>query len=297
MCSSDLNVEPIVLTVDASKASYPVLDHSLLKEIPEGIEVIRTNSFEPLKFLSAILGKEKVPYASIPDREKMSLIGKFSLYIRANFFIPDARVGWNKFAIAAAEKIIKKTKIDAMLTSSPPHSTQLIGLHLKQKFGLRWVADLRDPWTDIYYYHKLHHSVRSKRKDSAYEINVLSNADIVLATSESTASKFRLKLPKQKEKVKVITNGYDPQDFENIPIVNHEKFTITFVGTIGMQFGLIGLVNALVELSQKHSDLPFQIQFIGKMDNETKDFISNHLASFAELIGYVPHKKIGRAHV
>ena len=61
--------------------------------------MIRTNSFEPLKFLSAILGKEKVPYASIPDREKMSLIGKFSLYIRANFFIPDARVGWNKFAI------------------------------------------------------------------------------------------------------------------------------------------------------------------------------------------------------
>jgi glycosyltransferase involved in cell wall biosynthesis len=221
----------------------------------------------------------------------MNLIGKLSLYIRANFFIPDARKGWNNYAIKAAEEIIKRTKIDAVMTSSPPHSTQLIGLHLKQKFGIRWVADLRDPWTDIYYYNKLHHSRRAKIKDADYELSVLKSADYVVATSQSTASKFASKLSFQKDKIRVITNGYDPEDFTGIKAKQHDKFTITFVGTIGLQFGINGLVEALMNLRDHNPNLPFRIQFVGKMDAETREFLTSKISSHTEIVGYVSHKE------
>lgn len=80
------------------------------------------------------------------------------------FFLPDARVGWNKFAFQAACKLIDEEKIDAIITTSPPHSTQLVGLKLKKKYNLPWLADLRDPWTGIYYYDKLYLSSFSKRE-------------------------------------------------------------------------------------------------------------------------------------
>src|SRR3989344_6362745 len=75
----DFNIEPIIVTVEADKASYTVLDPSLEKQIPKGIKIERTSSFEPLKIFSSFFRKEKVPYAGIPDRDKMSLAGKLSL--------------------------------------------------------------------------------------------------------------------------------------------------------------------------------------------------------------------------
>ncbi|HEY1040103.1 MAG TPA: glycosyltransferase, partial [Bacteroidia bacterium] len=206
------NIQPHIVTVDADKASYPVLDQTLQKQIPGGVKVNRTNSFEPLKLFSSLFKKEKVPYAGIPDRDKMSAVGKLSLYIRANFFIPDARIGWNKYAFKKCCEIIEKEKIDFIITTSPPHSTQLIGLRLKQTYKLTWLADLRDPWTDIYYYKKFHHSESAKAKDKFLEKEVLKNADIVTVTSEQTRSLFASKMDATSEKIKVVTNGYDEED-------------------------------------------------------------------------------------
>ena len=75
-------------------------------------------------------------------------------FIRGNFFIPDARKGWNKHAYRKAAELVSKNNYDAVIVTSPPHSSQLIGLKLKKNFDIKWIADLRDPWTDIYYYDK-----------------------------------------------------------------------------------------------------------------------------------------------
>ena len=123
-----------VVTVDEAHASYPSLDKSLEKDISPSIKITKTKSFEALKVFSSVFKKEKVPYAGIPDKNKMSNIGRIALYIRSNFFIPDARIGWNKYALEACREIIIKENIDAIITTSPPHSTQLIGLSLKKQF-------------------------------------------------------------------------------------------------------------------------------------------------------------------
>ena len=237
---SKLGYQCYVVTVDEQHASYPSTDTSLQKDIEPSIRVTKTKSFEVLKIFSSLFKKEKVPYAGIPDKNKMSIVGKLALYIRSNFFIPDARIGWNNYAIKACEQIIHKENIDIIVTTSPPHSTQLIGLILKKKFAhLKWIADLRDPWTDIYYYEKLSHTEKSKQKDLRLEKQVLDKADIVTVTSPLTEKAYASKIDITKTgKIKTITNGFDEDDFS--PLVNHTSdiFTITFAGTINEQFGI-----------------------------------------------------------
>jgi glycosyltransferase involved in cell wall biosynthesis len=285
------NIEPVVVTVDEKKASYPVFDPSLISEIPEGIKVYRTDSFEPLKLFSSVFKKEKVPYAGIPDRDKMSFIGKTSLYIRANYFIPDARKGWNKYAFRKCCEIIESEKIDAVITSSPPHSTQLIGLELKKKYGLKWLADLRDPWTEIYYYHKLHHSEKAKRKDLQYETDVLNQSDFVTVTSEQTGMRFAAKIAGDKNKISVITNGYDDEDFSGVKVIPTKEFTITFLGTINIQFGIEHFVEAIQQLKIKFPAIPLRIKFVGNMDIALKQLLESKIADSLELLEYVPHKE------
>ena len=55
----EFGIEPIIITVDASHATYPILDHTLEKEVDPSLRVIRTRSFEPLKILSALKGKDQ----------------------------------------------------------------------------------------------------------------------------------------------------------------------------------------------------------------------------------------------
>ncbi|HEU4717915.1 MAG TPA: glycosyltransferase family 4 protein [Bacteroidia bacterium] len=281
----------VVVTVDPEKASYPVFDHSLEKEIPEGTEVHRTNSFEPLRIFSSFFKKEKVPYAGIPDRDKMSLAGKISLYIRANFFIPDARKGWNRYAFRECCRIIEQEKITAVITSSPPHSTQLTGLRLKQKYGIRWIADLRDPWTDIYYYHKLHHSERAKRKDLAYELSVLENADHILVTSNRTAKQYSAKSAAVAGKIHVIPNGFDEDDFQTEAPASPGKFTVTFIGTINEQFGIGKFVAAVKNAQRSLPSVPFEVKFVGQTDRAVENLLRSELGEMLVMPGYVSHKE------
>ena len=282
-------MEPIAVTVNEKKASYPVLDLDLEKEIPKGIRVYKTNSFEPLRLFNTLFKKENIPYAGIPDRKNMTLLGKLSLFIRANFLIPDARKGWNQFAYKQCCSIIENEKIDFIITTSPPHSTQIIGLKLKKKYGIKWLADLREPWTDIYYYKKLHHGEGAKLKDKQYEYEVLSIADIVTTTSSHTQKIFSDKLKRNDvSKIKIVTNGYDEDDFKSIPDVKEKIFTITFSGTINKQFGISGFLTAMQELITE--DISVNIRFVGITDDAIKNAASTLLGNNVSFINYVPHK-------
>ena len=137
---------PIVLTVDMKSAAYPSIDKSLLKEA-EGIPVHYVKSFNWIKIYTS-LKKDNIPQGEFL---KKGVLDYFASFIRGNFFIPDARINWAKSARKEALKIIKNNNIDKIITTGPPHSTHLLGLYLKSKLDLKWIADLRDPWTDMFY--------------------------------------------------------------------------------------------------------------------------------------------------
>lgn len=287
-----LDVVPIVLTVDEGKASYPVTDPSLCGDIPDGLKVIRTSSSEPLNILSKLMGKKNVPYAGFANTRKDSLVQKALRWIRGNFFIPDARVGWVKYAVKAASEIIRSEGVRTVLISSPPHSSQLVGLKLKKAFpDLYWIADLRDPWVDIYYYRDLLHTAPAARHDAILEKRVITTADQILVVSDQIRRTFCSKLPTQDEsKIHVIPNGFDEVDFKGDILSDSGVFTITYVGTMAESYHPSVFFDALNRLAQDHPDASIQFRFVGNVPwNIKKQVEEMDMRVEMKWIDHVPH--------
>lgn len=217
--------EGSVLTVE--NVDYPDLDHSLIDKIPEGTKVYRTKFWTPFGIYRRLTGrkpKEKIPVAFIKDDHK-SLAERISVFLRLNLFLPDAKVGWIPYAVKKGVRLIRDEKIDAIISSGPPHTCHLIARNIKRKTKVKWIADFRDPWTDIDYYSGMKRTKLAEWCDSRMEKSVLKEADCVVS-----ASGGYLKILKSKgikNSFEVITNGFDPDDFLNIPKIETNKFVIT----------------------------------------------------------------------
>lgn len=289
----DLGYEPVVITVDPAKATYPITDESLLSEVPEQLKVIRTATREPYGLYKKLSGRKQVPYSGFTNESSGGFFSKISRFIRGNLFVPDARIGWNSFAIEKAAEIIKENKIDVLITTSPPHSTQLAGLELKKKFPeIRWIADLRDPWTDIFYYNKMLHLPHIKEKDRKLERTVLQNADIVITVSEFLRKIFLKKTGvDQHEKVHVVTNGFDPDDFRKaIALPDDKVFKLTYVGTISDEYDLSGFIKAL-EKVKSEIEKELRIIFTGNISRKWKQPLTERFSDIIQFKGHVDHRK------
>lgn len=285
------NIEPIVLTVDTDCASYALLDSSLLNEVDDNLSVYTTRSREPFNFYKKFTSKKEIPFAGFANEDNPGFLQIISRFIRGNFFIPDARIGWNAFAYKKALEIINKHQIVTVITSSPPHSTQLIGLKLKKKLGLHWIADMRDPWTDIYYYDKLFHSSIARKIDRRKEAQVLQHADNVVVVSKSIKELFASKIaPGESKKISVIPNGYDETDFHAIEKRRNSKFTITYTGTLADNYHIEGFLDALIALVKSQGDLKVALQFVGRVSENYRKMIEHSvLNEMTTYTGHVDH--------
>jgi len=286
----ELGWQPIILTVDPEYASYPQRDESLLKEVDSDCLVYTTKSFELYNFYKLISGKKEVPYGGFANESKEGLFQKLSKFLRGNFLLPDPRKGWNKYAMRKAAELISEFKIDTVVTTSPPHSTQLIGLKLKRQFKIRWIADLRDPWTDIYYYNQFHHTALARQMDKNYERKVVESADMLITVSEDVRRIFAEKIEFPiAVKTAVIPNGFDEDDFMITNIPTETKKIITYTGTISESYDVDCLLEALCLLSED-SKSQILVRFVGKVPLSVEaKFRSTGLE--IELVGYVDHAK------
>lgn len=288
----EFGYEPVVVTVDPAKASYPVIDQTLLSEVSQDTRVITTDSFEPLNILSAIMGKKNVPYGGFANANKESKIQKILRWVRGNFFIPDARVGWVSRAVKAAGKLIEAEGIKYVFVSSPPHSSQLIGLQLKQRYPqIRWIADMRDPWTDIYYYKDLLHTSIAAAKDARYERNVLEGADEIIVVSEAIKRTFTAKSAKiGAGKVHVIPNGYDENDFAGEVKPEEGAFVVSYVGTMADTYKPDVFFKSFAEIVKKNTHQKIRFRFIGNAPWTLKKLTEEYgIESYCEWIGHVNH--------
>ncbi|RDC62016.1 glycosyltransferase family 4 protein [Adhaeribacter pallidiroseus] len=288
----EFQVNPTVITVDEKKGAYPVLDHSLAADIPASVRVIRTNTSEPFEFYKKLTGKKEIPYGGFANQNNQSLVQKAFNFIRGNLFIPDARVGWNKYAVQAAKELLQKELFSAIVTTSPPHSTQLIGLHLKKQFPeVKWIADLRDPWTDIYYYKELNHTALAKQIDARYEKAVVEGADAILVTSADTKRLLVAKSARiDSTKIHVLPNGFDEEDFTYLSDPPKDTFCITYTGTISETYNIELFLKALAEVVARYPEIPFRLRFVGKISETVRQQVDNAgIASITELVAFVPH--------
>jgi len=281
--------EPVILTVDPAYAAYPVTDDSLLLGLPSSVKIYKTPATD---FFSIYKNnKSKIPSAGFANSTEDRLLGKLMRFVRGNFFIPDPRRGWNKYAFRKACTIIESEGISHVITTSPPHSTQLIGLKLRKKYpGIKWIADLRDPWTDIYYYSQFYHTFIAREIDRRYEKKVLKGADLIITVGNSLKSHYSGKLPGIENKIEVITNGYDEDDFAEFTSEKISTFTISYIGTLSDSYPIAGFLDALN--SKEETSINYCLKFIGTVAPKQQQLILSKVdRSGVEFIPYVDHKK------
>ncbi len=280
------NYEPIVLTVDDKLASYPQKDESLIEEASNNI-TFRTKTFELYSLYTSLKKNKEIPYGGFSNEQEPNIIQKAARFVRGNFFIPDPRKGWNKYALKKAIELISEHNIETVITTSPPHSTQLIGLSIKKKFpSIKWIADLRDPWTDIYFYDKFYPSSLARKIDHNYEKAVIEKSDITITVSPSIQKTLQNRY--SKANIRVITNGYDELDFAKDKFKAVKKNTnIVYTGTITTDYPLM----EIIELSKRFPIYKFH--FIGSIPREFKEMVeSNNVIDNFIFQKAIPHSKI-----
>ena len=284
--------EPVVYTPENPEA--PATDESLVPEVPEDIKVVKRKIWEPYQLYKRFIGQskeEKVNAGFLSEKEKSGLAEKLSVWIRGNLFIPDARKYWIKPSIRFLTQYLKENPVDAIISTGPPHSMHIIALRLKKKLNIPWLADFRDPWTQIDFYDQLNLSRFADKKHHRLEKQVLENADKIVTVSKTCATDLENIAERP---VKVITNGFDQDDFENLNVGNSEYFEIVHIGSINKDRNAVSFWQAVSELikEQKNIASKLKIRLIGKIDFSAKKSISEHkLDDFVEYIPYLPHKE------
>ena len=284
----EFGVEPIVYVPE--NPHYPIVDEKLVAEVPDSIKILKQPIKEPYGWAS-LLSKKKTKTISsgIIKEQDPSFIEKVLLWIRGNFFIPDARKLWVKPSISYLAKVIADEGIQTIVTTGPPHSLHLIGLGLKKKYNIQWIADFRDPWTSIGYHKKLRLTESSRLKHEALEKSVLVKADKIIVTSKITKTEFGAITPKP---IKVITNGFDD---ELKPVELDSKFTISHIGSLLTGRNPLGLWQAFRELIAENETFKnaLRLQLAGLVGEEVLQSIKDHgLTDYVKQLGYLSHDKV-----
>lgn len=283
--------EPIIYTPENPEP--PAFDHSLEKDIPEGIHVIKTRIWEPYSAYKRFVGRKKedsIKGGFLSENKRPSLTEKISVWIRGNFFIPDARKFWIKPSVRFLVDYLKKNPVDAIVSTGPPHSMHRIALGIKKKLNVPWLADFRDPWTNIDFYDDLMLTKFAHRKHLRLEREVLSTADKVVTVSWNWAKDFEKLCGR---KIDVVTNGYDPEDFKNLSENSgNERFVLCHIGSLNKDRNPEFLWKCLAQIVKADPDFDrdLRIRFIGQVDYKVFDDLTRfNLMKRTEKIDYLPH--------
>lgn len=297
----EFGFEPIVLAAEPSRRAP--LDLEALAEVEaEGYPVIRTASLDPQYLAGRLLpgrrpesrplmrkersrtgdriGRPPAGLAGLPAEAPAPAPlpkppGQFSKAI-ASFtrraLVPDDRIGWLPFATRAAERIVRSEPVPFVLTSSYPNTSHLVGLHLKKRFRIRWVADFRDGWTQNPYFADGLTPFHA-RLNRQLEARVAREADALIAVSKPIAE--HLATLTDPEKVVIIPNGFDPDDYEGIEPLEFDKFTLAYTGTLFMQRSPAAFFHALRALFDEYPRLAafFQVIFRTRFQPEHEALI------------------------
>ncbi|RRQ48757.1 glycosyl transferase family 1 [Maribacter algicola] len=284
----DYGIEPVVYIPE--NPHYPLLDTSLLADVPKDIKILKHTIFEPYGLSKLISGSktERISSGVITEKNQ-SVLERIMLWVRGNFFIPDARKFWVNPSVRFLGPILKEEGIETIITTGPPHSLHLIGLKLKERSGLQWIADFRDPWTSIGYHQKLKLTTSAQKKHKELEREVLNTADKIVVTSKTTKEEFQALTPRP---IRVITNGFDWKD--NTSISLDQKFTIAHIGSMLTKRNPLNLWKVLGELVQENADFKdsLQLNFVGVVGQDILDSLSEFgISEYASILGYVPHEE------
>jgi glycosyltransferase involved in cell wall biosynthesis len=284
--------EPIVYTPENPEP--PDYDETLLADIPENLTVIRRPVWEPYSIYKRFTGQKKstrISHGFLKEDNKQGFAEKLAVWVRGNFFIPDARCFWIRPSVKFLSNYLRKNPVDAIVSSGPPHSMHMIALGLKKKLDIPWLADFRDPWTEIDFFDKLRLTKPARNKHRKLERAVLTSADVVVAIGNHLAERLQIL---GAQKVEVIPNGYDEDDFNFLPVEIGPTFSITHVGSLNKDRNPENLWKSIASICVGNEELnqKLRLRFIGKVDFSLKESLAKYgLEKRTEIIPYLPHQE------
>lgn len=289
---SKLGWKTVVLTVD--NPQYPIIDQNNLKDVPSNCTILKAKAFQPFNLYKKLTGRSKndtLANVTNANEQNTGVIHKFSVWLRANFFIPDARVFWKNNAIEVASEYLKNNKIDAIFSDGPPHTNTLIACKLSKKFNLPWLMDWQDPWTEVDYYtqfpigkraNKIHHKLEKEC------IEQCSQMTIVSPTWKKDVEKLGAK------NTTLVYWGYDSEDFTSIKKTPNNKFTISHLGLLGDDRIPENVLKAVQELIQENDEFKndINITFVGTVTNKVQLIINElDINNYCSIHKQIPRKE------
>lgn len=262
----DFGWEPVVYV--PKNAQYPVYDYDNLKDIPDDVEVLRGGIIEPFNLYKMLTGRKKSdPMLNVltSNDKKTGVVHSLMVWIRSNFFIPDARCLWIAPSVRFLLKYLKNNKIDVIFTDGPPHTNTMIACRIKEKTGIPWLADFQDPWTQVDYYKLLKLTKWADRYHHHLEQRVFRAADKITIVSETWKKDLESIGARN---VSVIPWGYDPDDFDTKESLDSKSFIISHVGLMGNDRNPELFFEALDELIAQDREFSalLKVNLVGTVD-------------------------------
>ena len=302
--------QPVVYT--PSNPEAPVDDPSLEQDIHPETLVVKRPIREPYMLYKKFVGMgagERINAGFLSEDEKPPAKEGLAVWIRGNLFIPDARKYWIGPSVRFLKRYLRDHMVDAIISTGPPHSMHLIALKLHKQLKIPWIADFRDPWTEIDFYDQLKLTRWADRKHRRLENEVLTGADRVVVVGKTMAGRFQEKTGID---AIVIPNGFDETDFigkndygpeSELGGSGHEKklagsgipFTIVHVGAMNRDRNHPAFWQALAELREENSDFArdLKIRLVGKLDHSVHRSIEKYqLRECVEITPSLPHDRV-----
>lgn len=291
----DFGWEPVIYT--PSNPEFPAIDQSLVNDIPTDVTILKQPISEPYALYKKIVGlkpDEQLGAGLMQTGKEKSFLKNVSIWIRGNIFIPDARRFWIRPSVRFLKEYLRQHKMDAMVSTGPPHSMHLIAKKVAQKTNIPWLADFRDPWTNIDFFEDLKPSALARWIHHKLEASVLKAAHRIVVVSPTMQEEFR---EITSTPVALITNGYDSEDFTPTPYIRNEVFTMVHVGMMTASRNPEILWEVLSELKNEVSGFgkKFKLHLIGKTDSAVIQTVNLFkLNDVVEFTDYIPHSEIVR---
>ena len=298
--------QPTVISADRPPNGWNFADDSLTAEIPSDMEVIRipdlinTNRADSLSMerIQAVLQFLYGILRHSPEADQIfSQMTRSPEGIAQLFRFPCVMLSWAYDVVQYIEKNMDVDKFRVIYTTSGPRSAHLIGFYMKQKYGIPWVADYRDPWTFNAY--GAEYDATNPKQKLLFELEsiLLHQADCNLTVEDGLIESYRKHFNLPKERIISITNGYDEEDFSalSVPKKQTEKFTICYSGLIYTHTqSLAPICSALKQLSnEKKINLSkINLCFVGATNKDNQATMKEFgLEGIFTHTGYVSHQE------
>jgi hypothetical protein len=292
---------PTVVTPE--RPSFDLRDDSLERDVPPEATIVRVKGWEPydlFRSASRLVARKdpKLRPTELVSAAPSRLFDRLAIRVRGNLVVPDPKIFWARSAARVLERTMRGRDVRTLVTTGPPHSMHLVGLRLKRRLpGIRWIADFRDPWSEWGFLESLKAGALARARHRRLEAEVLRSADDLLTVTPSLQRQLERLAGRS---VALITNGYDPADFESIVRSHPPKFTVRHVGTVNERCDPRPFLTAVAAWCGTSEDLRAQtvIEFVGEVHPDLVSWVKRNpvLASLIEFVPPVPHDHVLRLY-